>query len=245
MSEERLLLVEDDPEIRQLIRLYLNSSGYEVVVADNGAEGLRLFEATAPELVLLDIHLPGMDGFEVCRQIRKVSNIPIIFISCRKDSDDVVQGLELGGDDYITKPFDPVVVVARVQANLRRAPIFHRTWHAEKRQDKKRLLSFEGLDIDLTQFCVFVGDTQVALSAKEMQLLVFLAQNPNQVFTTEELYRNIWGAESNSDTRTVLVHISSIRKKIESNPSFPRYIQNIRGIGYKFNAGFAAEGQLN
>ncbi|TBL81553.1 response regulator transcription factor [Paenibacillus thalictri] len=242
MADERILLVEDDQEIRELIRLYLRSGGFQVISAVSGEEGLRLLEEEKPELVLLDIYLPGIDGFEVCKAIRKMSNVPIIFISCRKDSDDIVQGLELGGDDYIVKPFDPVVVVARVQANLRRAPIFHRAWQAEKKAEHKRkLISFEGLEIDLTQFCVFVNKDQVTLSAKEMQLLVFLAQNPNQVFTAEELYRAIWGVESNSDTRTVLVHISSIRRKIEANPQFPRYIQNIRGIGYKFNSSGAAE----
>lgn len=237
MASEKLLVAEDDQEIRDLIVLYLKRHGFEVVVAEDGLSALRLFERELPDLVLLDINLPMIDGFGVCGEIRKVSNVPVIFISCRNDSEDVVQGLELGGDDYITKPFDPVVVLARVQANLRRAPIFNRTRTAASRHELVETLIYGGLSIDMKNYTVHLDGAQVPLSAKEIQLLFFLAQNPNQVFTTEQLYHQVWGAESNSDTRTVLVHISSLRKKIEPGPDSPKFIQNIRGIGYKFTVG--------
>ncbi|TVY07699.1 response regulator transcription factor [Paenibacillus cremeus] len=239
MSGDRILLVEDDKEIRDLIRLYLTSSDYQVITAENGLEGLKQFELHNPDLVLLDIFLPEMDGFEVCQQIRSVSNVPIVFISCRKDSDDIVQGLALGGDDYITKPFDPVVVVARVRANLRRAPIFRRSqYEAGGTKPERSVVKYGSLEIDFIHYQVRLNGSIVLMSAKEMQLLMHLVRYPDQVFTAEEIYTRVWGEDSNSDTRTVLVHISSIRKKIESNPAIPQYIQNIRGIGYKFNSSY-------
>lgn len=238
MTAEKLLVAEDDQEIRELITLYLKKHGFQVIVAEDGLEALRLFERELPELVLLDINLPMIDGFGVCREIRKVSNVPVVFISCRNDSEDVVTGLEIGGDDYITKPFDPVVVLARVQANLRRAPIFNRSLVHQTKNEPMDMLYYGGLTIDIKNYDVHLDGASVPLSAKEIQLLFFLAQNPNQVFTTEQLYHQVWGAESNSDTRTVLVHISSLRKKIEPSPVSPKFIHNIRGIGYKFSPVF-------
>jgi DNA-binding response OmpR family regulator len=232
---EKLLVAEDDQEIRELISLYLKKHGFQVIVAEDGLNALRLFERELPELVLLDINLPMIDGFGVCREIRKVSNVPVIFISCRNDSEDVVTGLEIGGDDYITKPFDPVVVLARVQANLRRAPIFNRSLVHASRNETADVLHYGALVIDIKNYAVQLDSVPIPLSAKEIQLLFFLSQNPNQVFTTDQLYHQVWGAESNSDTRTVLVHISSLRKKIEPLPTSPKYIHNIRGIGYKFS----------
>lgn len=235
MMMEKLLVAEDDHEIRELIALYLKKQGFQVIEAEDGLNALRLFERELPELVLLDINLPMIDGFGVCREIRKVSNVPVIFISCRNDSEDVVTGLEIGGDDYITKPFDPVVVLARVQANLRRAPIFNRTLTPPARSEPADILHYGNLTIDIKNYSVQLEGSSIPLSAKEIQLLFFMAQNPNQVFTTDQLYHQVWGAESNSDTRTVLVHISSLRKKIEPAPASPKFIHNIRGIGYKFS----------
>lgn len=235
MTADKLLVAEDDQEIGELMALYLKKQGFQVILAEDGLEALRLFERELPELVLLDINLPMIDGFGVCREIRKVSNVPVIFISCRNDSEDVVTGLEIGGDDYITKPFDPVVVLARVQANLRRAPLFNRSFVKSSRSDPADILYYGNLSIDIKNYAVHLDGVAVPLSAKEIQLLFFLAQNPNHVFTTEQLYHQVWGAESNSDTRTVLVHISSLRKKIEPSPSSPKFIHNIRGIGYKFS----------
>lgn len=238
MVIEKLLVAEDDQEIRELVALYMKKHGFQVVVAEDGLGALRLFEQELPDLVLLDINLPMVDGFGVCKEIRKVSNVPVVFISCRNGSADVVKGLEIGGDDYITKPFDPSVMLARVQANLRRAPLFNRCMGDNIRHDTQEVLQYGELTIDTRNYEVNLRGTVVPLSAKEIQLLFFLARNPNQVFTTEQLYHKVWGAESNSDTRTVLVHISSLRKKIEPHPTSPKFIHNIRGIGYKFGAAF-------
>lgn len=235
MASEKLLVAEDDHEIRELMVLYLKKHGFNVVAAEDGLTALRLFERELPQLVLLDINLPMIDGFGVCRELRKVSNVPVIFISCRNDSEDVVNGLEIGGDDYVTKPFDPAVVLARVQANLRRAPIFNRSRTQEVRSDTVELLQFGELAVDLKNYAVRLDGAPVPLSAKEIQLLFYMAQNPNQVYTTEQLYAQVWGADSNSDTRTVLVHISSLRKKIEPAGASAKFIHNIRGIGYKFS----------
>jgi DNA-binding response OmpR family regulator len=235
LSGELILLVEDDREISSLIELYLRKQGFDVVVAEAGEEALTQFGNSSPALILLDINLDGMSGFTVCKEIREVSNVPIVFISCNKDSDDIVEGLKMGADDYITKPFDPEVMVARVEANLRRAPIFRRG-AAPTKKDELRILSFDGLTVDLVNFQVHVNGIHVPLSAKEVQLLIFLARQPDQVFSLDELYQNIWGADSISDTRTVMVHISSLRKKLETPIAQFKYIHNIRGIGYKFNS---------
>lgn len=236
MTQEKILVLEDSKEIRELVAIYLAKEGFRVIEAETGLEALKLFETEQPDLLLVDISLQDMDGTAVCAEIRNYSNVPIIFVTARKDSEEIVQGLEMGADDYITKPFDPVVLVARVKANLRRAPIFSRA-HLYKQEEKKnRILSYQGLEINTETMEVFLHGAKLLLSAKETQLLMFLAKRPDQVFSQEELYRQIWGAESYSDTRTVSVHISSLRKKLESSPELPQYIHNVRGLGYKFSA---------
>ncbi|SDE63334.1 DNA-binding response regulator, OmpR family, contains REC and winged-helix (wHTH) domain [Paenibacillus sp. UNCCL117] len=235
MSEHHILLVEDDKEIGRLIQLYLDSRGYKVRTARDGGDGLRQFETEPPDLVLLDIGLPGMNGLELCRCIRRVSNVPIIFISCNTENEDIIRGLGLGADDYITKPFDPNVLIARVEANLRRAPVFHRSSSPARGDDERRLV-FGGLEIDIAGYSVRLKGAPVNISTKEMQILLFMARHPDQIFTAEQLYREVWGVESYSDARTVVVHISSLRKKIETHPSEPAFIQNVRGYGYKFNS---------
>ncbi|WP_274362800.1 response regulator transcription factor [Paenibacillus thermotolerans] len=236
MKQEKILILEDSKEIRELIAIYLNKEGFQVIEAETGFEALKLFETEQPDLLLVDITLQGMDGAAVCAEIRQYSNVPIIFVTARKDSEEIVQGLEMGADDYITKPFDPVVLVARVKANLRRAPIFSRAQLYKQEDKKNHILSYDGLEINTETMEVRLQGTKLLLSAKETQLLMFLAKRPEQVFAQEELYRQIWGAESYSDTRTVSVHISSLRKKLESNPELPQYIHNVRGLGYKFSA---------
>ncbi|MFC0213079.1 response regulator [Paenibacillus chartarius] len=237
MKNTTILVVEDDLQILELISLYLLNSGFSVVKAVDGVTALQVFEREAPQLVLLDINLPEMNGFDLCNEIRSVSNTPIIIISCNSETEDIMRGLEIGADDYVTKPFDPNVLVARVKANLRRAPLFRRQAAAESAVvETKPMLRFDGLEIDLSSFDVYVNGRQVSLSAKETQLLTLLASNPNRIFTAEDLYSRVWGVDSNSDTRTVIVHISSLRKKIEPDPASPKYIQNLRGIGYKFQA---------
>lgn len=222
---EKILVIEDDREIRELIELYLKSNHYQVLLASDGQEGLELAENANPDLVILDILLPPKNGFEVCHQIRKKSNVPIIFLTCKQDSEDIIKGLNLGGDDYLTKPFDPGILIARVKALLRRSGT-----------EEKRNLIFDDLEIDLLGYTIRLKGYELPLSAKERKLLLFFAQHPNQVFSLEQIYQKIWGKDSYGDTRTVMVHLSNIRKKMEVDPTKPKYIQNIRGLGYMFQS---------
>ncbi|WP_019536893.1 response regulator transcription factor [Paenibacillus ginsengihumi] len=228
MPAETILIVDDEAEIIELISLYLQKEGYNVVWTSNGQDALRMMEEHQPSLVILDILLPGMDGIEVCRQLRKTYNTPILFVSCKNEDMDIILGFSIGGDDYITKPFSPGQLVARVKAHLRRSQLM------EQSKEESQQLSFPGLEIDLLSRVVRVGGTQVTLSSKEFELLTHLAKSPNKVIPLEQLYRMTWGVDSNGDTRTLLVHISNLRKKIELNPAEPQYIQTVRGIGYKF-----------
>ncbi|RKL67130.1 DNA-binding response regulator [Salipaludibacillus neizhouensis] len=227
--EKKILIVEDDQGIRELTSLYLEKKGYKVVTADTGFEALELVNSEEPNLVLLDILLPGITGFDVCVKIRETSTVPVLFMSCKRDSEDKVQGFNAGADDYITKPFDLVELEARIQAILRRsgqAPKVHQT--------TLRFLSVDQLSIDLKNFDVYVRKELVDLYTKEKQLLLILVKNPNQVFSAEQLYKQIWGMESYGDLKTVMVHISNLRRKIEVDPGKPKYIQTVRGFGYKF-----------
>lgn len=236
-----VLIVEDDNEIRELLRLYLIKHGYRTVEATDGITALRQFETARPNLVLLDIQLPGVDGLEVCEQIRSVSNVPIVFVSARGEAEDIVQGLNLGADDYIPKPFDPAVVVARVKANLRRAPIYRRYEAAAPgTRIAETAIPAEGIYIDPKKMTVHADGQEVRLSAKEFQLLAFMASHPNEVFAASELYEQVWGSDSNDDPRTVMVHIYNMRKKLEHNPAEPRFIVSVRGMGYRYEGGGAS-----
>jgi DNA-binding response OmpR family regulator len=229
MPGEKILIVDDEPEIVELIRLYLTKEGFEVLCTDNGPSAFEYMKRYAPDLVILDILLPEMDGIEICRQMRMSYNIPILFISCKSGDTDIILGLGIGGDDYITKPFSPSQLVARVKAHLRRKQ------QLDQQKKDSRQLSFPGLEIDLLTRNVRVNATLVPLSSKEFDLLALLAGKPNRVVPIEQLYKMAWGVDSNGDTRTLLVHISNLRKKIESDPADPVYIQTVRGLGYKFN----------
>ncbi|TDF92199.1 response regulator transcription factor [Paenibacillus piri] len=230
MSGEKILIVDDEPEIVELIRLYLVREGYEVWSTDNGPQAFEYMEQFAPDLVILDILLPGMDGIEICRQLRKSYSIPILFISCKTEDMDIILGLSIGGDDYVTKPFSPGQLVARVKAHLRRKQ------QSEQQKEELRQLTFPGLDIDLLTRNVWMGGSLVPLSSKEFDLLALLAKKPNRVVPIQHLYKEAWGVDSNGDTRTLLVHISNLRKKIEKDPAEPAYIHTVRGVGYKFNS---------
>ncbi|WLR51377.1 response regulator transcription factor [Bacillus tianshenii] len=225
--KEKIMIVEDEAEIRELIELYLHNHGYETVTTDNGLEAVEMFYTESPDLVVLDILLPGADGITVCKKIRETSLIPILFLSCKREAEDIITGLELGADDYITKPFDPSILVARIKANLRRLPF--------RQQDSENLLKYGNLEIDLNAYLVKVNGEGINLFAKELQLLILLARNPDKVFSVDQLYSSIWGVDSFGDTRTVMVHISNLRKKIEVDPANPIFIQTVRGFGYKFS----------
>jgi DNA-binding response OmpR family regulator len=233
MSGEKVLIVDDEPEIVELISLYLVRDGYEVISANNGQQVFDVVLQQKPDLIILDILLPGMDGIEVCRQLRKTHNTPILFISCKSEDIDIILGLSMGGDDYITKPFSPSQLVARVKAHLRRNSLIE-----QNKEDPQRLL-YPGLEIDLISHIVMVGGQPISLSAKEFDLLTLLAKTPNRVYKIEHLFELVWSLDSLGDPRTLIVHISNLRKKIEPNPAEPRYIITVRGVGYKFNGSFA------
>lgn len=229
MMKQKVLVVDDEMEIRDLIYLYLSREGFKVLGASNSQEACELTYKLRPDLIILDILLPTQDGFELCTQLRKTTDVPIIFLSCKTENMDKILGLTVGGDDYMTKPFSPGELVARVKAHLRRSHI------QDRHHALKQVLSYPGLEIHLASHTVLINNKPVDLTAKEFELLVLFAQNPNRVFYTEQIFQKIWktyGLEG--DTRTVMVHISNLRKKIERDHANPKYILTVRGVGYKF-----------
>lgn len=237
MAREKLLLVEDDPEIAGMLKLFLQREGFQIVSARTGSEALTLAKQEEPQLIILDILLPELDGFEVCRILRQQSNCPILLLSCKSDEEDKVLGLRLGADDYLTKPFSPRELIARINAHLRRIRMLDNNGQVASPTvpPQAKSLVFEGLEINPASHEVLASGKLIALSAKEFHLLYLLAQRPNQVFSMEQLYNLAWGASDHGDSRTVMVHIRNLRKKIEPVPSHPRYILTIRGVGYKFS----------
>ncbi|MDG5788442.1 response regulator transcription factor [Evansella sp. AB-P1] len=226
--EDTILIVEDEKEIGELVRDYLNVNDFHVVLAKDGEEALSIFKQENPILIVLDIMLPKLDGIEVCRTIRKVSNVPIIMMSAKKSETDKIIGLGIGADDYIAKPFSPGELVARIKAQLRRYKEFSGF-------PKNKILKFGPLLIDEDGYSVSVGEKKVDLSAKEFEILHFMASNKGQVFSKEQLFSKIWGYDSYGDISTVTVYIRKIREKIEENPSRPAFILTVWGIGYKFD----------
>jgi two-component system response regulator VicR len=226
--KKKILVVDDEIEIGELIRDYLEVAGYHVILAFDGKQGLEFWDRHRPDMAILDIMLPNIDGMEICRRIREKSNIPILMLSAKKEEEDKVQGLDLGADDYITKPFSPKELVARVKANFRR---FHQMM--ESKNDSGRFV-FKDIIIDTKSHSLKVRGEEISLSAKEFEVLCFFAMNPNRVLTREEIFEHVWGYHEYGDINTVAVHIRKIREKIEADPSKPLYIQTIWGVGYKF-----------
>ncbi|ABB16202.1 response regulator transcription factor [Carboxydothermus hydrogenoformans] len=226
---KKVLIIEDDRSIAELERDYLEVAGFLVEIAVNGDQGLKKALEEEYDLILLDLMLPGIDGFEVLRKVRAEKDTPVLLVSARREDIDKIRGLGLGADDYITKPFSPSELVARVKAHIGR---YERLTGGRKNQD---LLEFPGLVIDTAARRVFAGDKEVNLTGKEFDLLLFLAKNPNRVFTKEELFERIWGMDSLGDLSTVTVHIRKLREKIEKDPSNPQYIETIWGVGYRFS----------
>ena len=225
----KILIVEDEEAIADLEKDYLELSGFEVEIASDGTSGLKKALEEEFHLVILDLMLPGVDGFEICRQIREVKNIPIIMVSAKKDDIDKIRGLGLGADDYMTKPFSPSELVARVKAHLNR---YERLVSSNVKENS--IIEIRGIKIDKTARRVWVNGEEKQFTTKEFDLLTFLAENPNHVFTKEELFRQIWDMESIGDIATVTVHIKKIREKIEMNTNKPQYIETIWGVGYRF-----------
>ncbi|MBB3110421.1 DNA-binding response OmpR family regulator [Paenibacillus phyllosphaerae] len=231
MSGNKIMVVDDEPDITELITLYLERDGFDVYQADNGEDALRLAQSVKPDLIILDIQMKRLDGIEVCKRIRIESGVPILFVSAMSDDTDIIHGLEVGGDDYITKPFSPSQLVARVKAHLRRHQ--GNGWNRQVQQDE--VLSLGGLTIDIPARTVHIQEAEISLSVKEFDLLLCLAQAPNRTFPLDELYALVWGADSMGDTRTLMVHISNLRKKVEPDPANPQFIVTVRGVGYKFH----------
>ncbi|QKS70370.1 response regulator transcription factor [Paenalkalicoccus suaedae] len=225
----KILIVEDDKDIRDLTAFYLAKKGYEVDLAEDGLVALNKVKESKPCLVLLDVLLPGMEGYEVCEKIREELDVPIIFLSCKRSSTDKIRGLHAGGDDYLTKPFDMAELEARIQAILRR----HSLRTVEK-EETTHHLQIRDIRVDLASFDVQVKGKSISLYAKELQLLLFLMKHPNQVFSAEQIYQQIWDVGLYGDIKTVSVHIRNLRKKIEDDPANPSYIKTLRGFGYKF-----------
>ena len=225
MSMLKILLVDDDPNIRQLVNLYLEKEGFEVAMAARGDDALKMFKESPPNLILLDIMLPGMDGWQVCREVRKVSNIPIIMLTAKDETFDKVLGLELGADDYVAKPFDMKELVARIKAVSRR---FQPSEAPEKE------LVFPGLTVNINQYTVKYMGRELEMPPKELELLYFLASHPGMVFTREQLLEQVWGYDYFGDSRTVDVHVKRLREKLTEGESLGWLIKTVWGVGYKF-----------
>ena len=225
----KILIIEDEEAIADLEKDYLELSGFEVEIAADGETGLKRALDEDFQLVILDLMLPGVDGFEICRQVREKKNTPIIMVSAKKDAIDKIRGLGLGADDYMTKPFSPSELVARVKAHLNR---YQRLVNSNARENT--VIEIRGLKIDKTARRVWVNGEEKNFTSREFDLLTFLAENPNHVFTKEELFRKIWDMDSVGDIATVTVHIKKIREKIEQNSAKPQYIETIWGVGYRF-----------
>lgn len=224
MYSIKIVMIEDDEKIVDIVRLYLENEGFTVYSSLNASEGLRLIESTKPDVLLVDINLPDQDGFELASRYRELSDGILIFLSGEQTREKIIQGFNLGCDDYVTKPFDPPELIARIKANIRRF-----------RKNNPSLLEIGDISINFKDLSIYKKDQLIELFTKERMLLIFLVQHPNQVFSAEQLYDAIWGSGSEADLKTVSVHISTLRKKIEDDPSRPQYIHTVRGFGYKFS----------
>ena len=222
----RILIVEDELDLANIIKDYLEKELYEVEICTEGDKAIEIFDKFKPSLVILDLMLPGMNGYEICQNIRIKSTIPILILSAKIDEFDKVKGLNLGADDYITKPFRPRELLARVNAQLRRSQVFNK--------ENLEIIDIENIRIYTKEYKVEKNGRNLDLSRNEFELLVFLSENPRQVFSREQLYERIWGFDSYGDLNTVTVTINRLRQKIEDNPKNPMYILTVWGVGYKF-----------
>lgn len=223
LNKTKILVVDDDKHISEVVKLYLEKEGYEVFVAEDGAEGVNKFKAVQPKLVVLDIMLPVMDGMQVCNEIRRIDNTPIIMLSAKGEVFDKVLLLELGADDYMVKPFEPKELIARIKAILRRST---------QREEISENVEYKELVINITDYTVTYKDAKIEMPPKEIELLYYLASHPKKVFTRQQLLEQVWGFEYFGDSRTVDVHIKRIREKVGGNDQWN--IKTVWGIGYKF-----------
>jgi Response regulators consisting of a CheY-like receiver domain and a winged-helix DNA-binding domain len=228
MDRERIMIVDDDKNICELLRLYLEKEGFETIIANDGEQALSLFKPGEVSIVLLDIMMPRMDGWETCRRIRALSDVPVIMLTAKGETFDKVLGLELGADDYIVKPFDTKEVVARIKAVMRRYNTV-----GKKQGDEDRVLNYDKLSINLTRYELKVDGQVVDTPPKELELVYYLASNPNRVFTRDQLLDEVWGFEYYGDSRTIDVHVKRLREKLE-NVSEEWNLKTVWGVGYKF-----------
>lgn len=227
---EKILIIEDDELIAELERDYLEASGYKVEIELNGDDGCRRLMAGDFDTVILDVMLPGKNGFEICREVRTELNLPVIMVTAKKEEVDKIRGLGLGADDYLVKPFSPAELVARVKSHIQ----IHNRLLEQKEEQQKQSLTIGNIRILLQERRVYVDDEEVMLANKEFELLAFLAENPNIVFSKEALFDRIWGMDAAGSTATVTVHINRLREKIERDPSSPQFVETVWGAGYRF-----------
>jgi DNA-binding response OmpR family regulator len=232
MTGAKILIVDDENTVNHQIKSHIQKEGFLAFSAYTGSEALKIIKEKEPDLVLLDNMLPDMSGIETCLEIRKTNNVPIMFLSHRSEETDKIVALSVGGDDYLTKPFLPGELTARIKAHLRRRDMEHYEPHVSE----EKIFEFPGLTINVQTREVYLNGLSVYLTAKEFDILAFLIEQPKQIYSPEEIYEHVWKANAiGNDGRTVMVYISILRKKIECNPDNPKYIINIRRVGYKFN----------
>lgn len=233
---KKVLVVDDDPNIVEVLRLYFDKDGFAVISCLTGERAFDTFLVSQPDIVILDLMLPGRDGYDICREIRKVSDTPIIMLTARTDTLDKVVGLELGADDYVQKPFEPKELLARVKAVLRRVEKKDETTTTiPETKESSEIVQYQGLTIDKARYAVVVDGQEIEMPPKELELLFFLASHPNRVFTREQLLENVWGYDFYGESRTVDVHVKRIREKIEDVTRIVNWqIKTVWGVGYKF-----------
>jgi DNA-binding response OmpR family regulator len=228
----KILIIEDDPSIAELMRDYLEVAGFTVDLCLTGLQGLAAIRQGTYDLILLDLMLPGLDGYDILRQTRDQTTAPILIVSARQEDINKIKGLSLGADDYITKPFSPGELTARVKAHLARVERLKQQYSTPE----PRMIKVRGLIVQPDDRRVFVNDQEISLAAKEFDLLVFLARHPNRVFSKEDLFEHVWGLDAIGETSTVTVHVARIRDKLEADPSAPQYIETVWGVGYRLRA---------
>ncbi|MBO4687735.1 MAG: response regulator transcription factor [Clostridiales bacterium] len=233
---KKVLVVDDDPNIVEVLRLYFDKDGFAVTSCLTGDRAIETFQSSQPDLVVLDLMLPGKDGYDICREIRKTSDVPIIMLTARSDTLDKVVGLELGADDYVQKPFEPKELLARVKAVLRRTEKRDSASSDDKdAKENNEVISYEGFTVDMARYVVKVDGKEIDIPPKELELLFFLASHPNRVFTREQLLENVWGYDFYGESRTVDVHVKRIREKLEKPDVKTNWqIKTVWGVGYKF-----------
>lgn len=235
MAFEHIVVIDDEEEIGELLGMYLKKEGYTYTIVQEGNKGIEIIKKENPDLIILDIFLPDINGLDVCQQIRSFSDIPILFLSCKDTEVDKIVGLTLGADDYISKPFSANELMARVKAHLRRVRALKQPQQNSIGSNEDSILTSKSLYLDLKKHEAYKDKKLLDLSAKEFQLLSFFMKHPKQVFSNEHLLEQVWGYDHFINTKTLKVHIRNLRKKIENDPKNPEIIINIRGVGYKFN----------